>query len=1178
MSLFLSAFCLAVLWFACRLVLNSRIIQVQPGKSKVTTIFVRSLMNAVGSIALVGCIVYLIVGLMFLVIQAFLNPTTPEQAVALLRKTQEWAERVEQISTYWAWFVFALFSCGIFLIGRTYRSAERRIHAAYEKAVSDVNARIINQIERNDPLLEPLEPTSEMTVLTNKMLENDRAYGPVPGENTAAAAAREEKYKEAQYRLRLEIQSIDRQRRLESKKAEIDEEAEKNFRSSSAGGSLSSRLTGWVLADDLRLGIRHGSKALALASLVLTFLSLIAMTSGILGNQLRMQVVLLDQRLVELSSEEVDKQWQKVTEKRDVSDKSSDPEELDNRSTPPSDDDAIRYLARVFVQQSREQPWGNPPQSSSDWNGPSKGPARKPPPSAEGSLRTQEVRRAILESYAKDFHESPSVAVSETPIKASAKTEPGVRVVTEIFSKASSVPEEETLLGKYVQERIRKEVVGTSAWPRLAKKAKKELIQELENAGIKNPRAAHLEAKDALRETFVGFVAKALPGEGPVWDVTKEVLSPIVENFLERYADKTFKKFISLSLNNKVPTNDAAREAIAYDRMRPLMARGKVFQMREVSNRLPDDVQVALALNIKDRPPTLEQFRSTTALVPGSKKDAVVLKNTVTFDEWFPGTVDGPMAAAGRFAQGLTSEKVRQDQSARFKWTRDFGRVDGWSDVGGVVLGQPPRTPVSPLDIVNLTWVQNDGKLKLMLTFRNDSTITLDREFEASTVRQALAFAADGRPLAITIMSAPPFGQHRIIIHPALVDTQLGNDMITLDKLVFDQALTSSDEDYKRVAEQAHAEVFIYKYIQMCRYLLISEVIKSLSESDRKVLSEILEKKIKSYSIKAIYLDDDELAKALKIIQSNDKINLSVIVRSGVFDSGIIRLIKRYDNLPSIVVFQSYLAIEFARELKGRNRALIEDKINAWFVPPYPGGQLVSGIRDESFACDSNLDFLRLPDKSLPITDLRPLYFKFQLALDTSGSDVGIAPIVFTQFDKRIRDRLMDYLNSSQRDREVFERMRELTVLQRLFRMALAGHLGADFPLERLVDLSTATQGAVKKVKTPRWDKKDKEMSLALTFRRILTEVPAIIQQKKTGASASESAKILELEALVKTILDSKDDTQFWKAVESLAQAPLLTSLANGKDRTELNQLSLSLLSFAESALELHEIQEVDAE
>ena len=48
------------------------------------------------------------------------------------------------------------------------------------------------------------------------------------------------------------------------------------------------------------------------------------------------------------------------------------------------------------------------------------------------------------------------------------------------------------------------------------------------------------------------------------------------------------------------------------------------------------------------------------------------------------------------------------------------------------------------------------------------------RPFRRDSAELALAYVADGRPIAVTIMNVDILRERRVLLHPALVDTALG--------------------------------------------------------------------------------------------------------------------------------------------------------------------------------------------------------------------------------------------------------------------------------------------------------------------------------------------------------------------------------------------------------------------
>jgi len=71
--------------------------------------------------------------------------------------------------------------------------------------------------------------------------------------------------------------------------------------------------------------------------------------------------------------------------------------------------------------------------------------------------------------------------------------------------------------------------------------------------------------------------------------------------------------------------------------------------------------------------------------------------------------------------------------------------------------------------------------------------------FPASIAYQALNYAADGRPLAVTMATAKPLPELKILLHPTLLDTSLGARIVDLDRLV-DKHTGETPDHFREVA------------------------------------------------------------------------------------------------------------------------------------------------------------------------------------------------------------------------------------------------------------------------------------------------------------------------------------------------------------------------------------------
>jgi hypothetical protein len=170
-----------------------------------------------------------------------------------------------------------------------------------------------------------------------------------------------------------------------------------------------------------------------------------------------------------------------------------------------------------------------------------------------------------------------------------------------------------------------------------------------------------------------------------------------------------------------------------------------------------------------------------------------------------------------------------------------------------------------------------------------------------------------------------------------------------------------------------------------------------------------------------------------------------------------------------------------------------EDRLNRYFrrwTMPVPEVAHVSGIREREFtktaadcfvpegaATPDVLDFLiQITYDSAPyFLNGDPPAHDDKAAWQALGAYADEAPWEFPAIAERVRQIVARALKddpSMVGDREAVSTLAEFTMLQRLFRLGLAGELGSGFPVERLAVLhrNAAPATAPTPVRTPRWD------------------------------------------------------------------------------------------------------------
>ena len=164
-----------------------------------------------------------------------------------------------------------------------------------------------------------------------------------------------------------------------------------------------------------------------------------------------------------------------------------------------------------------------------------------------------------------------------------------------------------------------------------------------------------------------------------------------------------------------------------------------------------------------------------------------------------------------------------------------------------------------------------------------------------------------------------------------------------------------------------------------------------------------------------------------------------------------------------------------------------------WQAPP-PEFQVWSGVRERSFALDPALSFLKRPSGKDFRAALWPFDFMLQVAftsppLDAQNEEEAEAftdeePWEFPSLAPVISAKVAQGIAADPEFHSIHETMRDFTVLQRFFRVALAGGLGAQFPQEKFVHLMDATAaGAPKPSRTLRWNPRPGLLELVLAQR-----------------------------------------------------------------------------------------------
>jgi hypothetical protein len=479
-----------------------------------------------------------------------------------------------------------------------------------------------------------------------------------------------------------------------------------------------------------------------------------------------------------------------------------------------------------------------------------------------------------------------------------------------------------------------------------------------------------------------------------------------------------------------------------------------IADLKELNESRAGDPVVDAAIDYNDIAPghlgadiESPRGRLLAQLHGGGDGSVASLPNAPPFPDAGPSPAGGGGGSGGGFAGGI-SEDFAVRSRAQFEIGRSFSMLRGSFRVGGVLIGQEPQGPIlnKDMNFKDITWTESSAGLDVSV-IRGDGRAFPVGSFRKSMINQALAYAADGRPLTVTMASAAPLLELKILVHPALRDSPLGCRAIEIDRYV--DEFTSEDAQRKseieRIAAQTEAYEFAWYTRQSARGIQQSATARTRADDPdlRKGVGQALAGK-------------DSFADPKRSL---------LAAKPEFFDPELVgQMAKCQVGVAQPAQFEKCLR----QEVQSSNRS------EAWSgdVPEF---QIWSGVRELPYHTDPELRFL----KPVSGTPLWPFEFLMQVAFTsepkfwTGGDPRAYAdqhPFEFPTLKPSIQREVAAALATHAEERAHFEDMRDFTTLQRMFRVALAGALGPDFPMQKLALLARETRGAVAKTHTLRWN------------------------------------------------------------------------------------------------------------
>ncbi len=229
-----------------------------------------------------------------------------------------------------------------------------------------------------------------------------------------------------------------------------------------------------------------------------------------------------------------------------------------------------------------------------------------------------------------------------------------------------------------------------------------------------------------------------------------------------------------------------------------------------------------------------------------------------------------------------------------------------------------------------------------------------------------------------------------------------------------------------------------------------------------------------------------------------------------------------------------------------------------------------SGVRELPYALDAELTFLRRDANRSNV--LWPMDFIVQAVPVSLYEDTEIPenlkPWVFPQWADDLRALVGDYVQTNPDAAQILDQIQQFTILQRLFRLALDGRLGLDFPVNALIDMQVATKPFVKEVRHEHWNFRHDNPAPAILemFANEEAGLRAALQQQvgaQSGTACATRAGAL-LEASKGQSLP--EDATIWAEIQTVAAVCQDQSDSDLARRVE----TLSRLNLIEEALSVH--------
>lgn len=577
------------------------------------------------------------------------------------------------------------------------------------------------------------------------------------------------------------------------------------------------------------------------------------------------------------------------------------------------------------------------------------------------------------------------------------------------------------------------------------------------------------KAKDISRSLARHTIGTAISGSGQseFGAVVNEAMKGQSARRLQSVSEANSRNYVKniLQGDGLETACDKAVKSAQVEQLKPLMRNvASDVRIGEIPNKLqnyPPTVKNTPEPHVKMNNATSRVVNMSNRGMRGNAQFADALSG---FSDYFPEQLDADSKTPrGRARQSITGKAPSSYRTASsFSRSRSFVRMRGFSRIGGVLIGIDDPQSGTQSTFTDIGWEINGRNIRLKLTDTKGGVFQ-SKWHPLPIAYQALNYAADGRPVAVTMVTAPPMQELRILCHPTLIDTPLGYYMIELDRFV-DQ-FTGDDYRRQKATQTVYDIHHLYEITWANRAMVL--IREYTSQAGSQGGTELMQF---AMYIGQIIEDPEKRIGAARALRNpeilSDPRQSPIISKTDFYESALVRSMQQAaSSANSLQAFEKSIQNMYERQSSNED----------WVSNGPPEFQVWSGVREREFSVTGSDLIMQTND------DKGALSFMLQVAFtsaplnmdeDQAAAYVDEAPWEFPSLGQHIENEVRQELQKTGDERTIYRHAAEFTMLQRLFRMAFNNRLGEQFPIEKLVDLAEELENKTPKkgYRTLRWN------------------------------------------------------------------------------------------------------------